>query len=59
MKYSCILWLANFLFVFFLKIFFYQVVLELQDNGNLTTSDEAPVVFGCLDAGFMQKVCLV
>ncbi|XP_059444969.1 uncharacterized protein LOC132176706 [Corylus avellana] len=32
-----------------------QVVLELQDNGNLTTSDEPHVVFGCLDGDFMQK----
>ncbi|KAF5476559.1 hypothetical protein F2P56_003303 [Juglans regia] len=31
------------------------VVLELQDNGSLTTSDDPPVVFGCLDGGFMQK----
>ncbi|KAB1217373.1 hypothetical protein CJ030_MR4G020948 [Morella rubra] len=33
-----------------------QVVLELQDNGNLTTSDDPPVVFGFLDEGFVQKV---
>ncbi|KAB1217366.1 Snurportin-1 [Morella rubra] len=32
-----------------------QVVLELQDNGNLTTSDDPPVVFGFLDEGFVQK----
>ncbi|KAG6634950.1 snurportin-1 [Carya illinoinensis] len=32
-----------------------QVVLELQDNGSLATSDDPPVVFGCLDGGFMQK----
>jgi len=32
-----------------------QVVLELQDNGNLTTSDDPPVVFGCLDTTFIQK----
>ncbi|KAG7954252.1 hypothetical protein I3843_11G007700 [Carya illinoinensis] len=32
-----------------------QVVLELQDNGCLATSDDPPVVFGCLDGGFMQK----
>ncbi|KAB1217375.1 hypothetical protein CJ030_MR4G020946 [Morella rubra] len=33
-----------------------QVVLELQDNGNLTTSDDPPVVFGFLYEGFVQKV---
>lgn len=32
-----------------------QVVLELQDNGNLTTSDDPPVVFGCLHTTFIQK----
>lgn len=32
-----------------------QTVLELQDNGNLATSDDPPVVFGCLDGGFIQK----
>lgn len=32
-----------------------QVVLELQDDGKLTTSDEPPVVFGCLDMEFIQK----
>ncbi|OMO65464.1 hypothetical protein COLO4_31215 [Corchorus olitorius] len=30
-----------------------QVVLELQDNGKLVTSDDPPVVFGCLDADYM------
>ncbi|XP_057480600.1 uncharacterized protein LOC130767674 [Actinidia eriantha] len=32
-----------------------QVVLELQDDGKLTTSDDPHVVFGCLDMDFMQK----
>lgn len=32
-----------------------QVVLELQDDGKLTTSDEPPVVFGCIDGEFQQK----
>ncbi|XP_052187804.1 uncharacterized protein LOC127798338 isoform X2 [Diospyros lotus] len=32
-----------------------QVVLELQDNGKLITSDDPPVVFGCLDMEFIQK----
>lgn len=32
-----------------------QVVLELQDDGNLTTSDDPPVVFGSLDGDFIQK----
>ncbi|KAF2311501.1 hypothetical protein GH714_024399 [Hevea brasiliensis] len=32
-----------------------QVVLELQDDGKLITSDDPPVVFGCLDLDFIQK----
>lgn len=32
-----------------------QVVLELQEDGRLTTSDDPPVVFGCLDASFIQQ----
>ncbi|GMY15109.1 snurportin-1 [Fagus crenata] len=32
-----------------------QVVLELQDNGNLSTSDDPPVVFGCLDGAFIEQ----
>ena len=36
-----------------------QVVLELQDDGNLTTSDDPPVVFGSLDGDFIQKVWLM
>ncbi|XP_068666128.1 uncharacterized protein [Aristolochia californica] len=32
-----------------------QVVLELQADGNLTTSDDPPAVFGCLDGNFIQK----
>ncbi|XP_047314551.1 snurportin-1 [Impatiens glandulifera] len=32
-----------------------QVVLALQENGKLTTSDEPPVEFGCLDMEFIQK----
>ncbi|KAK4569023.1 hypothetical protein RGQ29_004431 [Quercus rubra] len=32
-----------------------QVVLELQDNGNLSTSDDPPVVFGCLDRAFIEQ----
>ncbi|XP_010907560.1 uncharacterized protein [Elaeis guineensis] len=32
-----------------------QVVLELQDDGKLTTSDDPPVVFGCMDGEFLQK----
>ena len=35
-----------------------QVVLELQEDGKLTTSDDPPVVFGCLDGSFIQQVCL-
>uniref|UniRef100_A0A2P2JMP8 Snurportin-1 n=1 Tax=Rhizophora mucronata TaxID=61149 RepID=A0A2P2JMP8_RHIMU len=36
-----------------------QVVLELQDDGRLITSDDPPVVFGCLDSDFIQKVWLM
>ncbi|XP_039126030.1 snurportin-1 [Dioscorea cayenensis subsp. rotundata] len=32
-----------------------QVVLELQDDGKLVTSDDPPVVFGSLDGEFVQK----
>ncbi|GAB4860802.1 hypothetical protein Ancab_035965 [Ancistrocladus abbreviatus] len=32
-----------------------QVVLELQNDGKLITSDDPPVVFGCLDQDFIQK----
>jgi snurportin-1 len=35
-----------------------QVVLELQDDGSLTTSDDPPVVFGLLNAEFIQKTGL-
>ncbi|URE13383.1 Snurportin 1 [Musa troglodytarum] len=33
----------------------YHVVLEIQDDGRLTTSDDPPVVFGCVEADFIQK----
>ncbi|KAK9198230.1 hypothetical protein WN944_013414 [Citrus x changshan-huyou] len=32
-----------------------QVVLELQEDGKLSTSDDPPVIFGCLDGEFIQK----
>ncbi|XP_021775892.1 snurportin-1-like isoform X1 [Chenopodium quinoa] len=32
-----------------------QVVLELQNDGKVITSDDPPVVFGCLDQDFQQK----
>ncbi|KAM1978829.1 hypothetical protein ACFX16_015475 [Malus domestica] len=32
-----------------------QVVLELQGDGNVTTSDDPPVVFGCLESDFIQQ----
>ncbi|GLU18529.1 hypothetical protein SLE2022_348250 [Rubroshorea leprosula] len=35
-----------------------QVVLELQNDGKLTTSDDPPVVFGCLDRDFIEKTGL-
>ncbi|XP_010663742.1 uncharacterized protein LOC104882365 [Vitis vinifera] len=47
---------GDFFYFFFLFFFGYdQVVLELQDDGNLTTSDDPPVVFGSLDGDFIQK----
>ncbi|KDO52665.1 hypothetical protein CISIN_1g0147511mg, partial [Citrus sinensis] len=33
-----------------------QVVLELQEDGKLSTSDDPPVIFGCLDGEFIQKL---
>ncbi|KVI06211.1 snurportin-1 [Cynara cardunculus var. scolymus] len=35
-----------------------QVVLELQDNGQLVTSDDPAVVLGCLNAVFIQETGL-
>ncbi|GJY34054.1 snurportin-1 [Tanacetum coccineum] len=35
-----------------------MVVLELQDNGQLVTSDDPPVVLGCLNAAFIQEAGL-
>ncbi|XP_077212222.1 snurportin-1 protein [Tasmannia lanceolata] len=35
-----------------------QVVLELQDDGKLTTSDDPPIIIGCLDGAFIQKSAL-
>lgn len=35
-----------------------QVVLELQEDGKLTTCDDPPVVFGCLDGSFIQQICI-
>ncbi|KAL3331573.1 hypothetical protein AABB24_035085 [Solanum stoloniferum] len=35
-----------------------QVVLELLDDGRLATSDDPPVIFGCLLGEFMQKTDL-
>ncbi|XP_057251115.1 uncharacterized protein LOC104893480 isoform X3 [Beta vulgaris subsp. vulgaris] len=32
-----------------------QVVLELQDDGKVATSDDPPVVIACLDQDFVQK----
>lgn len=32
-----------------------QVVLELQDDGKVTTSDDPPVVFSCLNLEFIQQ----
>lgn len=33
------------------------MVLELQEDGKVTSSDEPPVVFTCLSEEFIQKVC--
>nr|GMD99685.1 snurportin-1 [Ipomoea batatas] len=35
-----------------------QVVLELLDDGRLATSDDPPVIFGCLNGEFIQKTGL-
>ncbi|KAL0925388.1 hypothetical protein M5K25_003714 [Dendrobium thyrsiflorum] len=35
-----------------------QVVLELQDDGKLITSDDPPIVFGCLEREIIQKSSL-
>ncbi|XP_004245449.1 uncharacterized protein [Solanum lycopersicum] len=35
-----------------------QLVLELLDDGRLATSDDPPVIFGCLLGEFMQKTAL-
>ncbi|CAH1423190.1 unnamed protein product [Lactuca virosa] len=35
-----------------------QVVLEIQENGELVTSDDPPVLLGCLNAGFIQETGL-
>lgn len=35
-----------------------QVVLELQGSGKLTTHDDPPIVFGCLEGEFLQKLGL-
>nr|POE83487.1 hypothetical protein CFP56_52340 [Quercus suber] len=34
----------------------WPTVLELQDNGNLSTSDDPPVVFGCVDRAFIEQL---
>jgi hypothetical protein len=34
----------------------YQVVLELQEDGKLITSDDPPTVLGALNNEFIQKV---
>ncbi|CAA0810709.1 Unknown protein [Striga hermonthica] len=35
-----------------------QVVLELCDDGKVATSDDPPIIFGCLDKDFIQKTRL-
>ncbi|CAH9117022.1 unnamed protein product [Cuscuta europaea] len=35
-----------------------HVVLELLDDGRLSTSDDPPVIFGCLNGEFIQKTGL-
>lgn len=35
-----------------------QVVLELLDDGRLATSDDPPVIFGCLEKGFIEQTGL-
>lgn len=38
---------------------YWQVVLELQDDLKLATSDDPPAVLGSLDLEFTQKVSLI
>lgn len=45
-------------FPLYLHVLYYQLVLELQEDGKLVTSDDPPVVFGSLDKEFIQKVLL-
>lgn len=33
-----------------------QLVLELLDDGRLATSDDPPIIFGCLNEDFIQQV---
>lgn len=40
----------------FFSLLLNQVVLELLDDGRLATSDDPPVIFGCLNGEFIQKV---
>jgi hypothetical protein len=42
--------------IILLGLFRYQVVLELQEDGKLITSDDPPIVFGSLNSEFVQKV---
>lgn len=46
------------MFINWFSVFPSQVVLELQEDGKLTTCDDPHVVFGCLDGSFIQQVCL-
>lgn len=34
-----------------------QIVLELQEEGKIVTSDDPPVPFSCLNADFVKQVC--
>jgi snurportin-1 len=34
-----------------------HIVLELQEEGKLVTSDDPPVPFSCLNADFVKQVC--
>ena len=61
--YTCIVIICKgWLYIVISWLFIYsldQVVLELQDNGNLSTSDDPPVVFGYLDGAYIEQVCLL
>lgn len=59
LHFNMLLFFSNLPFIdYFLMFINEKVVLEVQENGELVTSDDPPVVLGCLNAGFIQEVCV-